>query len=226
MSEADCQATNADPAEGFIDETARESIREAAASALAEYGRDDPALVADLISRSSADQYQLLLTVLKSESALRSEVVRSWQRLSRKHLPATRPNRSGCVPEGGEHATAISLIQVGDLHAALRAFQDSSDPEALTQFVHQARERGLQSAELVTALDSASNVRERFAILLAVGGFRPDEFAPSERSHLKARCSIGTPATRAPRYMVPPAGYFVLGVWDRRPSRGPHTPRM
>ena len=49
--------------------------------------------------------------------------------------------------------TAIALIQVGELQEALRAFQDSSDPEALTQFVHQSRERGLQPAELVTALD-------------------------------------------------------------------------
>ena len=171
----------------FIDETARESIREAAANALAEYGRDDPALVADLISRSSADQYQLLLTVLKSESVLRSEAVRFMAEIVAK-APSGDPTESERLCAGRRRArTAIALIQVGDLHAALRAFQDSSDPEALTQFVHQSRERGLQPAELVTALDSASNVRERFAILLALGEFRPAEFAPSERSHLKAR---------------------------------------
>ena len=81
---------------GFIDETARESIREAAANALAEYGRDDPALVADLISRSSADQYQLLLTVLKSESVLRSEAVRTHGRDCREST-CRRPDRIGAV---------------------------------------------------------------------------------------------------------------------------------
>src|SRR5262249_41161062 len=148
----------------------------AAANALAEYGRDDPALVADLVSESSADQYHLLLPVLKSASIRRAETVRLMADIVAK-APAGDPSESArlCVGKCRARA-AIALIQVGKSQAALKAFQNVSDPEAMSQFIHQARERGLQPGELVAALDSASNVRERFALLLALGEFQPTEF--------------------------------------------------
>jgi formylglycine-generating enzyme required for sulfatase activity/tRNA A-37 threonylcarbamoyl transferase component Bud32 len=197
---------------GFSNETVRESVREAAANALAEYGRDDPALVADLVSRSSADQYQLLLPVLKSESVLRAETVRFMAEIVAK-APAGDLTESERLSAGRRRArTAIALIQVGESQAALRAFQDASDPEALTQFIHQARERGLQPAELVTALDSASNVRARFALLLVFGEFQPTEFALSERSHLEARLLDWYSHDRSPA--IHGASGWLLRTWD------------
>jgi serine/threonine protein kinase/formylglycine-generating enzyme required for sulfatase activity len=171
---------------GFSDETLRESVREAAANALADFGRDNPALVADLVSRSSADQYNLLLPLIKSGSVLRTGTVHFMAEIIAR-APAGDQTESERLSAGRRRArTAIALIQLGESRAALRAFQDARDPEALTQFIHQARERGLQPAELVTTLDSATNVRERFALLLALGEFRLVEFAPSERSRIQA----------------------------------------
>jgi formylglycine-generating enzyme required for sulfatase activity/tRNA A-37 threonylcarbamoyl transferase component Bud32 len=171
----------------FSDETVRESVREAAANALAEYGRDDPALVADLVSRSLADQYHVLLPLLKSESIVRAETDRFMAEIVAK-ARAGDLSESERLSEGRRRArTAIALIQVGKSQAALKAFENASDPEAMTQFIHQARERGVQPAELVAALDSASDVRERVALLLVSGEFQLAEFERSARSHLEAR---------------------------------------
>src|SRR5262249_26807393 len=87
----------------------------------------------------------------------------------------------------------------------------SSDPEALAQFVHQSSERGLQPAELVTALDSVSSVRERFAILLALGESQLAEFAPSERSYLKARLIDWY--SRDPSPAIPGASGWLRRTW-------------
>jgi formylglycine-generating enzyme required for sulfatase activity len=200
----------------FFDETTRESVREAAANALADYGRDDPRLVADLVSRSSADQYQLLLTVLKNEPVLRSKTVRFMAEIVAK-APANDSTESERLCAGKRRArTAIALIQVGELQAALRAFQDSNDPEALTQFAHQSRERGLQPAELVTALDSASKVRERFAVLLALGELPSAELAPSERSHLKTRLLDWY--SHDPSSAIHSASGWLLRMWGLGPE--------
>jgi formylglycine-generating enzyme required for sulfatase activity len=49
------------------------------------------------------------------------------------------------------------------------------DPEALTQFIHGARARGLGVTDLADALRSAEDENEQFALLLALGEFSCDE---------------------------------------------------
>ena len=178
--------------------------------------RADPALIADLVSRSSADQYPLLLPVLKGESVLRAEAVRFLAEIVAR-APAGDPTESERLAAGRQRArAAIALIQLGELRVATRAFRDAGDPEGLTQFVYQARERGLQPAELVAAFNSATDVRERFALLLALGEFPPAAFTRSDRSHLEARLLDWYSHDRSPA--IHGASGWLLHAWGLRPK--------
>ena len=171
----------------FSDANVRESVRESAAQALADYAREDPDLIADLVSRSSASQYQLLFPVLRDQITIRTEAIFLLGSIAGK-APTGELTESERLAEGRRRArAAIALVQLGEPRAALSAFGGPSDPEASTQFIHESRERGLKPVDLVAVLNIASNVRERFTLLLALGEFQPAEFPDSERSHLKTR---------------------------------------
>ncbi len=196
----------------FDDESVRESVREAAANALAEYARDDPALLADLVSRSSADQYRLLLTVISSDPARRGEAVRELDAIAGR-VPVEGMTEVQRIAAGKQRArAAIALIKLGEYRAAAGAFLDSSDPEVLTQFSHQARERGLGLTDLIAALNSESNVRERFALLLTLGEFQIAECPEPDRSRLVARLSDWY--ARDPSNAVHGAAGWVLRAWN------------
>jgi eukaryotic-like serine/threonine-protein kinase len=169
----------------FGDAAVRDSVRESAAQALADYAREDPVLIADLVSRSSASQYQLLFPVLRDQSVIRTEAVPSLGIIAGTSPTGDLTELERLAVGRRRARAAIALVQLGESRAALSAFQYPSDPEARTQFIHEARERGLKPVDLVAVLNVASNVRERFTLLLALGEFQPAEFPKAERSRLK-----------------------------------------
>jgi formylglycine-generating enzyme required for sulfatase activity len=169
----------------FGDAAVRDSVRESAAQALADYAREDPVLIADLVSRSSASQYQLLFPVLRDQSVIRTEAVPSLGIIAGTSPTGDLTELERLAVGRRRARAAIALVQLGESRAALSAFQYPSDPEARTQFIHEARERGLKPVDLVAVLNVASNVRERFTLLLALGEFQPAEFPEAERSRLK-----------------------------------------
>src|SRR5262249_51184053 len=58
------------------------------------------------------------------------------------------------------------------------------DPEALTQFVHRLKDRHVRPQDLQNCLEHATETHHRFALLLGLGEFTPEEAGPV-RSQLK-----------------------------------------
>ena len=139
------------------------------------------------MSRSSADPVSRCCSPCSgSETAVRPKAITSLAIIAGT-VPTGEPTEPDRLRIGRRRArAAIALIRLGEPRAALGAFQDTGDPEASSQFIHEARERGLQPTDLRALLDSASSVRERFTILLALGEFPPDELPEPERSRLRA----------------------------------------
>ncbi len=103
----------------FGDSSSRESIRDSAAQALADYAREDLVLIADLVSRSSATQYELLLPVLRDQSAIRTEALSSLSLIAGTP-PTGDPTEPERLAAGKRRArAAIALVQLGASRPAL-----------------------------------------------------------------------------------------------------------
>ena len=198
----------------FGDAAARESVRDAAAQALADYGREAPGLLAELISHSSIDQYPLLLSVIRDQIRIRAEAVGHLKAIAGT-APAGELTESLRVVAGRRRArAAIALVQLDEPLAALGAFQDAGDPEARGQFIHEARERGLKPADLLALLRVASTGRDRFTLLLALGNFQLAEFPEPERSRLKQ--DVSSQYAHDPSSAIHGAAGWLLRRWGLR----------
>jgi serine/threonine protein kinase/formylglycine-generating enzyme required for sulfatase activity len=208
----------------FDDPTAREAIRDAAAHVLAEYARDGPALLGDLISRTSAEQSRLLMPVVLGRPDRRAGAARALEAIAGQ-APADDLGETERVSTGVRRArAAIALIQMGKRRTALEAFRESADPEAISQFAQQAKGRGLTPADVIATLACAANAGERFALLLTLGEFRPPDVSPTERSDLLQRVLHWYASD--PSAAIHGAAGWLLRAWglEREAAAVEHTP--
>jgi eukaryotic-like serine/threonine-protein kinase len=178
--------------ETFLDVKARDAIREGAARMILEFASDRPDLLADLACRATPEQYAVLLPRLTDPGG-RDAIAAVLATVARKQ-PEAELSEAGRIGLGRRRAdAAILLVQIGHLGPALDIFDIGDDPEALTQFVHRSRDRGLRPAHLLDWLRSADQqparsdaVRERarFALLLALGEFAFSEIPELGREGL------------------------------------------
>jgi formylglycine-generating enzyme required for sulfatase activity len=169
----------------FADEQARGDLRNAAAAALADYARDDPAELARLASEATAEQYDVLRQALTQATDSRQAAVDALQKLVRGAEHTDLAERQRVVAGRVRAGAAITLLHLGKRDAVWPVFAYQDDPEALTQFVHRLRDRGLPPAAILDCLDEARDVPARFALVLALGEFRFGDLPGDRRNKLK-----------------------------------------
>jgi formylglycine-generating enzyme required for sulfatase activity/serine/threonine protein kinase len=162
-------------------------VQVAAAAALADLAQDDPELLARLAAEATPEQCQILYPALAAPGTDRDTVVRALGAMVREQ-PGENLAEAERVRLGKRRAgAAIALVRLGQYTPAWEALRVREDPEALSQFVHGVRERGLRPADLLRPLARATEERVRFALLLSLGEFAPDEVPAEERGRLTAQ---------------------------------------
>ena len=173
----------------FGDAKARDVVRENAARLIVAFGGDEPSLLANLACGATPEQYAILFPCLAGLSD-RQTVAAALTAIAREQ-PAPDLSEANRVELGQRRAdAALTLARLGEVGPALEVFHVVDDPEALSQFVHRARDRGLRPEHLLDclgkideepALIDADKERARFAVLLAFGDFQFTELPESDR---------------------------------------------
>ena len=168
----------------FRNSEALDTVREAAASVLGVLAADLPEKLAELISQATPGQYRILYRALTKNDPLPQQAKDRLVELVREQ-PAEDLDEKERVKLGQSRAgAAITLMRRGGPKDALEVFRIEDDPESLTQFVHRVRDRDLDPRVLVDALEKASDERERFALLLALGEFKQGDLPPTSQERL------------------------------------------
>jgi formylglycine-generating enzyme required for sulfatase activity len=165
----------------FRDLKAKPGVRLAAADALADFASDRPELLAPWVSEATPEQYHVLEAALeKFQDQDRTQALAALRPLVHEQ-PATNATEEQRVQAGRRRAgAAITLLRLGDRPAACEVFRIQDDPEALTQFVHGLKDRGVLPTQVLDCFEHATDVPARFALILALGEFRRDELPESE----------------------------------------------
>ena len=162
------------------DSRERDTVRESASLALADFGREDLDLLVALICEGTAPQAALLEPRLLQGPWPRADVVGRLLSVAKPlDTPSEQMNEALANGRRRAHA-AIAALRLGARVEALTVFSMNTDPEALTQFVHACRERGVTTAALLDCLSSARDTPARFGLILALGEYTWEEL-PSER---------------------------------------------
>ena len=119
---------------------------------------------------------------------------------------------------------AISLLRLGDVKLSLDVFRIQDDPEALTQFVHRARDRGVTTKQLLARLASTTDVHVRFAMLLTLGDYALAEVDQDKQAALIAQLTEWYRSD--PSAAIHGAAGWLLRKWgfEKEVTQVDHTP--
>jgi hypothetical protein len=168
----------------FHDATARDTVREAAANALAEFAADEPDRLARLASEATPEQHRILYPVLTGTEARTEQATAKLLELAREQPSEAMVERQRVELGQRRAGAAITLVRMGERESAFDALRVQDDPESLTQFVHRHKARGVRPDQILECLERATEERVRFGLLLALGEFSLDEIAEARRQAL------------------------------------------
>ncbi len=155
--------------EELVDASRPPSVRDAAALVLLNLARDDARQLAQFACDSSLETYGLFVDAI-SDLATRSEAVVELEAIAGGTVSV--PSPTSLVHRGSRRA--VATITRARLHASrLEApfFEDPEDPEAASQFVRQAPQRGIDAARVATALIRADSPLTKYWLALALGRY-------------------------------------------------------
>jgi formylglycine-generating enzyme required for sulfatase activity/serine/threonine protein kinase len=170
----------------FRDPLAPPGRRLLAAAALGDYAADQPALLARLVSDATPAESRELREAL-ARTASQADAVQALQQLVRETPPTGAGERQRVEIGRRRAGAALTLLYLGQPAEVFPVFAHDDDPEALTQFIHQLRGRGLPPEAVLDCLDEAADVPARFALVLALGGFGFKDLPEARRQPLKER---------------------------------------
>ncbi len=175
----------------FGDTQATDSQRLSAANAFADYAAGDVDRLSQLLAVATPEQYEVLypLVAVNPIQVISDDL---------SHIAATPPPEDlGSVeriPFGQRRAnSAVTLLRLGEREKVLPIFEWKDDPEALTQFIFRCKPRGIGVEQLLDMLEheatfSNSSPRDaRYALMLAIGEYLPNEIPASRRAPLVHR---------------------------------------
>jgi len=218
-------------------------VQGSAAYAL-EYSAQDGLLpqeeIVELLTQANPKQFQILFPLLEN---IADENLIAHLR----HVAATPPleetKTEDRIKVGQARAGAgITLLRLGEIQPALDMFLMESDlnssdgavdPEALSQFVHLCRARGIQAADIADCLETlespdalAPSAKDaaRYALLLALAEFPAEEVEPKLLEKLVTQA--GNWYRDHPLSSVHGATRYLLYAWNRRDliEKVDHTP--
>jgi hypothetical protein len=121
----------------------------AATNAIADFFRDDSRFVAELLCDVTPAQYAILFPVLQDPPDSVRHLLRDCVlETSANDLAAADRIHLGKRRAGA----AITLLRLRERDTVLPTFDVTDDPEAMTQFVHRCRGRGVRAADLLELL--------------------------------------------------------------------------
>jgi formylglycine-generating enzyme required for sulfatase activity len=170
------------------DNLANDSLRDAAAIAVTDFAADDSQLLSQAAAQATPGQYRIIFPLLLQLANRDTNVQATLEALVADSPPAEM-SESDRVALGLRRAgAAITLIRLGNITGALPALDVEKDLESLTQFVHRARDRGVQAGDLLNCLEHlgpTSRPMQRYAILLTLGEFDYGEIPERRRQTLR-----------------------------------------
>lgn len=196
----------------FDNQERPESEQLAAANAIAFFADQDAERLSKLLLTASGPQYNILYEKYREVA---DEQTRAGFVSSVQQQPTNELNAASRIVLAKERATsAITLLRQGEREPILDVLRYENDPEALTQFVHRCRARGVTPAELIELLELVDQRRGpldgdrqklddsvMYALLLALGEFAWDDLPPT-RETLIQRLAL---------------------IYERDPSSGVHS---
>jgi eukaryotic-like serine/threonine-protein kinase len=173
----------------FGDPLATDAQRLSAANAFADYAANDIAKLSELLTVATPEQYVVLYPLVSAVPS--SETITQLSDVAAT-LP---PDDLGSVPRiayGQRRANAaVTMLKLGEKEKVLPVFEWTDDPEALTQFIFRCKPRDISADALLDLLDLVSTAAlgkfprdARYALLLAIGEYAPNELPAARRETL------------------------------------------
>jgi len=165
----------------FLDLSRREHVRHAAATALADWGRGRPELLARLAADARGEQFAPLMAALAAEpdrDAARRTLL-DIVGLHRLEWDAEEPRR--IVLGRRRAAAAVTLLRLGERETIGELFTPTTDPDAPAQFLAAVRDHDLEPAALAGCLNTARGDAARYWLILALGEFTAAEVPDGSR---------------------------------------------
>jgi hypothetical protein len=158
--------------------------RPAAASILADYAKDEPATLAELVVEADDRQLTTLLPVLRAQRKkvmpiLEREVGRQPQPEVTEAARQTLARRQA----GG----ALALARLGRVEALWPLLKQSPYPEARTRLVQRLQSAGVPVQTLEARLQAETDVSIRRALILALGEYSGEQIPEELRKRLVAK---------------------------------------
>ncbi len=163
----------------FEDEKARTTVRLAAADALADLESDNPEFLAQLACEATLEQLDSFRPRLL-EPANRDRVLAVLHQLVREQPPSWWPEDPVRIGKRRAAAAAL-LVLLGDNPSASNALSTTTNPESMTQLIHQIKERCAPIQLLLEGLANSSETHVRYALLLALGDYNLEELIPADQ---------------------------------------------
>ncbi len=140
----------------YRDAEASDSQLMATASALADFIDDDEIRLAELLLTATPEQYEIVWPRLAKSR--HSKLIAFLDDLVRQQ-PAEGLSPADRVDLGRRRAgAAIIRLRQGAREEILPIFEFAEDPEAMTQFIHRCRRRGVRAEEILELLDTVEKM--------------------------------------------------------------------
>jgi formylglycine-generating enzyme required for sulfatase activity len=173
----------------FANSRATDAQRLSAANAFADFAAGDIARLSRLLAVATPEQFDVLYPIV---AAGRTPSTIEDLRQVAAALPPKEMGSVERIAYGQRRANAaVTMLRLGEQQKVLPVFEWTDDPEALTQFIFRCRPRGVVVDALLDCLERASDSPAnrcprdaRYALLLALGEFTPEEVPESRRDAL------------------------------------------
>ncbi len=169
----------------FHDEKRGESERTLAASALAEYVRDRPDELAQLLMDASEKPFAALYPSVERRSdqtAPRLEVELAKKRTPRKGgIPTDLENQAWEKFYQRQANATVALIRMGRMEKSWTLLRHSPDPSLRSYVVHRLGPVGVEPVFLISKLVQEGDVSIRRALILSLGEYGEGRFSTDER---------------------------------------------
>ena len=208
----------------FDAETASEDQQINATMALADYAGNDAELMAQLLTRATARQTEILYPKV---AEFKSGPVRDGLLALTKEQPDENLGQLDRVRLGRRRANAaITLLRQGERDAYFDALRITDDPESLSQFVARCRKWGVTPEELIESLQRSAALRQSasgaakkiesrvmYGLLLALGSYASEQIPEDSREPLFVR--LRDLYVKDPSASVHSASGWLLRHWGR-----------
>ena len=156
--------------------------REIAATALADYLKDQPNALTDLIL--AANDYQEFSPLIDALAPHAPEAKDRLLAAAQEALPDKLTEEQRDAFLNRRSLAASALVQLGHADAIWPMLRHSPDPSFRSQLIHHLGRLQTEPAQLADALQSNTDVSVRRALIQALGGEDPSRIAPAERERL------------------------------------------